>query len=82
MQDKLGQALTAGGPVTTYGESDAVWSSVDGRHWTHDAVPARSAAFDSLAVTPAGFRLRGLLRTTEKPVAWTSTDGVVWSTRA
>lgn len=69
----------AGGPVTAYGESDAVWSSGDGTTWQLGSVPGPPAAFQSLTVVPTGFRIVGVLRPGGTSAAWTSPDGVTWS---
>jgi hypothetical protein len=68
----------AGGPNTAYGQSDTVWSSLNGQTWIHDTVAGPSAAFDSISVTRTGFRLVGDLRLGGTAAAWTSVDGVSW----
>jgi hypothetical protein len=75
----------AGGPNTAYGESDAVWSSRNGVTWTAASVVGPPAAFESLTVTPNGFRITGVLRQSgslRRSTAWTSSDGISWATTA
>lgn len=69
----------AGGPNTTDGQSDAVWSSSNGRTWIDDAVPGPAAAFESISVTRTGFRLVGDLRHDGAAAVWTSVNGVSWT---
>jgi hypothetical protein len=69
----------AGGPNTAYGQSDAVWSSLNGQTWIHDTVPGPPAAFESIFVNRTGFRLVGDLRRGGAAAVWTSVNGVSWT---
>jgi hypothetical protein len=69
----------AGGRNTDYGQSDTVWTSVDGETWSHDAVPGPPAEFESISVTRSGFRLTGVFLHGETSVVWTSVNGVSWA---
>jgi hypothetical protein len=64
----------AGGPTTAYGQSDAVWSSLNTQTWIYDKVPGPPAAFDSISETRTGFRLVGNLRHGGAPAVWTSVE--------
>ena len=68
----------AGGPNTSYGESDTVWSSTAGTVWSLDSVSGSSAVFNSLVVVRTGFRIAGDLRQTGASIVWASSDGVTW----
>jgi hypothetical protein len=69
----------AGGPNTVYGQSDTVWTSVNGRTWIHDMVPGPPADFESISVTRSGFRLTGVLHHGGNSAVWTSGNGISWS---
>ena len=68
----------AGAPYTAYGESDAVWASLNGRTWVHATIPGPPAAFGSLSVDSTGFHLVGVLRQTGTTSVWTSKNGITW----
>jgi|ERR1700728_13515 GH24 family phage-related lysozyme (muramidase) len=80
----------AGGPNTAYGENDAVWTSTNGETWTAASVAGPPAAFESLTVTPKGFRITGALRqsgslpqeSARPSTAWISSGGIRWAMTA
>lgn len=67
----------AGGPVSTFGNGDAVWSSVDGTSWRRGVMPG-GAVLRSLTVTPSGFVAGGESRTTQTSTVWASAHGAAW----
>lgn len=69
----------AGGPVDTYGQSDTVWSSTDGTAWIQASVSGPPAVFQSLTVDSMGFQIMGILRQSQTPAEWASSDGVHWT---
>lgn len=70
----------AGSLYTAYGQSDTVWTSIDGTTWTEDSLSGPPAAFSALTVEPVGFRIDGTIRSAMAVAAsWTSTDGITWT---
>jgi hypothetical protein len=67
----------AGGANTAYGNSDEIWTSVDGRHWIEARVPGTALRLDSLSVGPKGFRLVGSDQG-RMSVVWKSDSGTTW----
>ena len=49
----------AGGPNTAYGQSDAVWSSLNGQTWIHDTVAGTAGGVRFISVTPDRLSTRG-----------------------
>ena len=67
----------AGGANTTYGNSDEIWTSLDGRHWGRANVPGTDMRFTALTFGSAGFRLVGSDQA-HSSVMWTSHNGTEW----
>lgn len=67
----------AGGANTTYGNSDEIWTSADGRRWIQANVPGSELRLSSLTVGPAGFLLAGS-DNAHSSVVWKSGSGTTW----
>jgi len=69
-----------GGSTTTYGSSDAVWTSSDGVDW-HQAALGEAARLNAVTSTRNGFLVggqSGRTRVTQHSTVWVSTDGMHW----